>query len=94
LLSISEQTGFMIAYLIASAATVSLISVYAHSIFKNISQTGILALILSLLYVFLYVVLQLEDVALLIGSIGLFVILGIIMFLSRKIKWYKQEIEE
>jgi inner membrane protein len=94
LLSISEQTGFMIAYLIASVATVSLISVYAYSIFKNASQTGILALILSLLYVFLYVVLQLEDVALLIGSIGLFVILGVIMFLSRKIKWYKQEIEE
>jgi inner membrane protein len=91
LLSISEQINFAKAYLIASAATISLISVYAHSIFKNRSQTGILALILSALYIFLYVVLQLEDVALLIGSIGLFVILGVIMFLSRKIGWYKQE---
>jgi inner membrane protein len=50
-----------------------------------------MASILSLLYIFLYVVLQLEDVALLIGSIGLFVILAIIMFVSRKISWYKSE---
>jgi inner membrane protein len=90
LLSISEQTGFAIAYLIASAATITLITAYAHSIFKNKTQTGILLLILCTLYTFLYVILQLEDVALLIGSIGLFVILGIIMLISGKIKWYKQ----
>jgi inner membrane protein len=89
LLSISEQLNFAIAYLIASVATIALIVVYAHSIFRNKTQTGILASILALLYVFLYVVLQLEDIALLIGSIGLFVILGIIMFVSRKITWYK-----
>jgi inner membrane protein len=91
LLSISEQINFAIAYLIASIATISLITAYVHSIFKNKTQTGILFLLLSILYIFLYVILQLEDVALLIGSIGLFVILGIIMYLSRKIKWYKQE---
>jgi inner membrane protein len=91
LLSISEQLNFALAYLIAGIATITLIATYAHSIFKNRTQTGILALILCILYVFLYVVLQLEDVALLIGSIGLFSILGIIMFVSRKIKWYKVE---
>lgn len=90
LLSISEQTGFAIAYLIASVATIALITVYAHSIFKNKMQTGILSIILCTLYTFLYVILQLEDAALLIGSIGLFIVLGIIMFISGKIKWYKQ----
>lgn len=89
LLSISEQINFAVAYLIASIATIGLIGVYAHSIFKNKMQTTVLASILSILYVFLYVVLQLEDVALLIGSIGLFIILGFIMFFSRKISWYK-----
>ena len=54
-------------------------------------QTGALTAMLCTLYIFLYVVLQLEDVALLIGSIGLFIILAIIMFFSRKINWYKQE---
>jgi len=91
LLSISEQLNFGISYLIASIATIGLITVYANSIFKNKTQTGILAFLLGILYVFLYVVLQLEDVALLIGSIGLFVILGIIMYLSHKIKWYNED---
>jgi inner membrane protein len=91
LLSISEQLNFGVAYLIASIATIGLIVFYAHTIFKNILPTGILASFLSILYIFLYVVLQLEDSALLIGSIGLFIILGIIMFFSRKINWYKPE---
>jgi len=91
LLSISEQLNFGIAYLLASIATIGLIAVYAHSIFKNKTQTGILTVVLGVLYLFLYVVLQLEDIALLIGSIGLFIILGIIMYFSRKINWYKQD---
>lgn len=90
LLSISEQINFAIAYLIASIATIGLISAYAHSIFKNKTQTGILTALLCGLYIFLFVILQLEDVALLIGSIGLFVILGIIMYVSRKINFYKE----
>ena len=91
LLSISEQLNFGAAYLIASIATIGLIVFYAHTIFKNRLQTGILAAFLSILYIFLYVILQLEDSALLIGSIGLFIILGFIMFFSRKINWYKPE---
>lgn len=91
LLSISEQINFGIAYLVASIATIGLITAYTHSIFKNKMQTGALAAMLCTLYIFLYVVLQLEDVALLIGSVGLFIILGVIMFFSRKINWYKEE---
>lgn len=93
LLSISEQLNFAIAYLLASIGTIGLIVLYAHSIFKNKSQTAILGSILIILYLFLYVVLQLEDIALLIGSIGLFVILGVIMYFSRKINFYKQPTE-
>jgi inner membrane protein len=91
LLSLSEQISFFIAYMIAAIATIALIVSYSYSIFKSKPETVILTLILCLLYSFLYVILQLEDIALLIGSIGLFIILGIIMFLSQKIKWYKQE---
>lgn len=90
LLSISEQINFGIAYLIASIGTVGLITAYSSSIFKNKMQTGLLCFMLCILYTFLYVVLQLEDVALLIGSIGLFIILGVIMYFSRKITWYKE----
>jgi inner membrane protein len=93
LLSFSEQIGFALAYLIASIATIGLITTYVYGILKNKTQTGILTAILCLLYTFLYVILQLEDVALLIGSIGMFIILGIIMFVSRKINWDKEEKE-
>lgn len=93
LLSISEQINFAIAYLIANIATIGLITAYAHSIFKNKMQTGILAALLCGLYIFLFVILQQEDGALLIGSIGLFVILGVIMYVSRKINFYKQDDE-
>ncbi len=91
LLSISEQINFPVAYIIASVATIGLIAGYAQSIFKNKKQTGILTALLCILYLFLYVILQLEDIALLIGSVGLFLILGVIMYVSRKINWYKQE---
>ena len=91
LLSISEQMNFGLAYLLASVAIIGLISSYAYSVFKNKSQTAILSGVLILLYLFLYFILQLEDIALLVGSIGLFIILGIIMYLSRKINWYKKE---
>ncbi|MBP6402596.1 MAG: inner membrane CreD family protein, partial [Bacteroidia bacterium] len=40
---------------------------------------------------FFYSLLQLEDYALLLGSIGLFLILGTIMTLTRKINWYGEE---
>jgi inner membrane protein len=90
LLSISEQINFNIAYLIACSATIGLITAYSHSIFKKIAQTAILFLILCGLYLFLFVTLQLEDIALLIGSIGLFLILSVVMFFSRKIGFYKE----
>lgn len=89
LLSISEQISFAWAYAVASIATIGLITLYTKSIFKSWKQTGILTFTLCLLYIFLYVVLQLEDIALLIGSIGLFIILAVIMYCSRKITWYK-----
>lgn len=88
LLAISEQFGFLTAYLISSIATTLLILLYSRTIFKGWKNPGILGLILSGFYLFIYVILQLEDLALLIGSIGLFICLAILMFVSQKIKWY------
>lgn len=89
LLSLSEQIGFGWAYLVASIATIGLVSAYTASIFRNYRQAGLLALILGILYCYLYVILQIEELALLVGSIGLFIILGVVMFFSTKINWYK-----
>ncbi len=43
--------------------------------------------------VFVFVILQLQDFALLMGSVGLFVVLLIVMYLSRNIDWYGMEEE-
>lgn len=88
LIAISEQISFMYAYLISGVAVVGLVTAYAANIFKNKKLTIVLCLILILLYVFVFSIIQLEDYALLMGSIGLFITLAIVMYLSRKIDWY------
>jgi inner membrane protein len=88
LLSITEHLGFNQAYLISSVAVIGLIAVYAQAILKRRSLVLMLCGLFTLLYVYIFVLLQLEDYALLAGSIGLFVILATVMFLSRKVDWY------
>lgn len=88
LISISEILGFNIAYGIASVATIGLIVLYSNIILKEKRFVAIQGGILVFLYAFVYILLQLEDYALFIGSVGLFVILAIIMYLSRKVDWY------
>lgn len=88
LLSISEFLRFDTAYLIAVLATLSLVTLYAKSHFGNWRSAGVLGGILASLYGFIFVLIRLEDTALLVGSIGLFVILAIAMYASRKVNWY------
>ncbi len=87
LLSISEYTGFNIAYTIAASATVALIGLYTWSIFRLKVALGF-TIALGSLYTYIFILIQLQDHALIFGSIGLFVILAVIMFYSRKIDWY------
>jgi inner membrane protein len=87
LVSISEHSNFFQAYLIAGVSVVVLISLYSKSILKTIKFPIFIALSLAALYTFIYVIIQLENYALLVGSIGLFLILTIIMYVSRKIDW-------
>lgn len=89
LLSFSEQVGYSLAYLIASVSTVGLISIFLASILKNRKAAIIFSVILSLFYSFIYVIIQLEDLSLLIGSIALFIIVAALMYSSRKINWDK-----
>ncbi|HSY61648.1 MAG TPA: cell envelope integrity protein CreD, partial [Cytophaga sp.] len=91
LLSISEHLNFDSAYWISCAGIVLLIGAYTQSIFKRIKITLLISGILLILYVFFYALLQLQNYSLLMGSIGLFIILGATMYLTRNIDWYKEE---
>lgn len=86
LISITEHSSFKIAYMIAGLSVITMIGVYSNSIL-NKKFAGFIAIALSALYTFIYVIIQLENYALLVGSIGLFAILGAVMYFSRKIDW-------
>ncbi|MBL4657564.1 MAG: cell envelope integrity protein CreD [Flavobacteriales bacterium] len=88
LISLSEHISFDAAYLIGSAAIIALITGYSHTIFNNAKLTALMGTVLVALYIFLFSILQMEDYSLLLGSLGLFIVLAIVMYLSRKFKWY------
>lgn len=90
LLSMSEFIAFDLSYLIAALATILLISFYAYGHFKSFKTAGVFGGVLTLLYGFTFVLIRLEDTALLLGSIGLFIILALAMYASRKVNWYGQ----
>jgi len=88
LLSISEHVSFNIAYLIASVAIVLLIAMYARGVTARWDMTAMVTGVVALLYGVLFVLLQLEDYALLLGSLGLFASLAAVMYLTRRIDWF------
>ena len=91
LLSISEYTSFKVAYLLSSAATILLIGWYTKSVFGKWQVSFIFSMVLSLLYLFIYVLIQLQDYALLFGTIGLFILLATVMYFSRKVNWFSSD---
>jgi inner membrane protein len=91
LLSISEHLGYNGAYAIASIATVVLVALYSTTFFRNKALVMLFASVMAFFYVFIFVIIQAEDFSLLIGSIGLFAIIAVVMYFSRNIRWYKEE---
>ncbi|MCY2924222.1 MAG: cell envelope integrity protein CreD [Planctomycetota bacterium] len=91
LLSLSEFIAFGLAYLVAAGVTMLLICFYSAKVLKSGRRTFIIAGLLAAIYGFLYVSLQLQDYSLLFGTAGLFVVLGIVIFITRNIDWYTRD---
>jgi inner membrane protein len=89
LISISEHSSFTKAYLIAGVSVMALITLYSRSILKGFKFPIMVCLSLTGLYTFIYIIIQLENYALLAGSIGMFIILAVIMYASRRVDWEK-----
>lgn len=87
LISITEHSSFSIAYAIAASSVIIMLLLYSITVLKNKKFPLFITAALLLLYSFIFVIIQLEDYALLVGSIGLFLILGAVMYVSRKIDW-------
>lgn len=88
LLSLSERVGFDLAFLLAAGATVGLFSTNAAWIFVS-RRRGAQALgLFGILYLLIYLLLRLEDNALLVGAISSFLVIALLMYLTRKVDWY------
>ncbi len=88
LLSLSEHMAFARAYGVAAAACAGLLGVYASSMLGRARAGLLFGLGIALLYGLLYALLQLEQNALVIGSVMLFAALSAVMLLTRRIDWY------
>jgi inner membrane protein len=88
LLSLSEYIGFDFAFALSAVATVGLIGLYAGAAFKSrVYQFQALG-IFSVVYGLIYLLMSLEDFALLAGSLASFIGLSLAMYLTRNIDWY------
>jgi inner membrane protein len=89
LLALSEHIAFGLSYLVGAAACVALITFYMFYTLKSIKSTALFSVFLTVLYLVLYMLLNMGDYALLIGSLLIFAILATVMVITRKLDWYE-----
>ena len=90
-LSLSEYLGFNAAYCIAAIATIGLIAWFIGSLLRSTRMSIFITLLLIVQYGFVFTLIQLQDYALLMGAIALFILLGVVMYVTRKIDWYARD---
>lgn len=89
LLAIGEHLGFDWSYLLSAVATIGLITSFIFGITKDRKICMAFSGVLALFYAFVYFLMQLQDYALIVGSVGVFVILAVLMRVSTRINWYQ-----
>ncbi len=87
LLAFAEIIGFALAYIVASVATIGLITAYAASVLSSWRRASIIGGLLAALYGVIYILLSLEAYSLLIGSLLIFAALAGVMFVTRRLDW-------
>ncbi len=88
LVSLSEHMAFGLAYGLAAAACVLLLTYYASHMLGHWTRGGPFGLGIAVLYGLLFALLQLEQTALVVGALALFMVLALIMVMTRRVDWY------
>lgn len=88
LLSLSEHMAYLAAYVTASAACVALLGAYVAAVLRGWKPAVGFAAGLAALYALLYVVMNSQDYALLLGSALLFAVLTTVMMSTRRVNWH------
>lgn len=91
LLALSEVVSFTVAYWTGAAIATLMISLYSARALRGRRRASVVAAGLAAIYAFLFVILRLQDYSLLIGTAGLFLALGIAMYVTRNIDWYARD---
>lgn len=89
LLSLSEHLAFATAYAVAASACVLLLGSYARHMLGSVRNGWLFGAGMALLYGMLYLLLLREQTALVLGSVGLFAALAVVMLLTRRVDWYR-----
>ena len=87
--ALSEHIGFNLAYCIAATSTIILISMFLRKLIRNFRPVMLISGMLAFLYLFIFILLTLNDFAYLAGNIGLFVLLAVTMGLSIKLRIFR-----
>jgi len=87
LLALSEHIGFLWAYVSASIAVVLMTTLYCKAVLKTAKRATLIGVGISILYVYLFSLLQEQNYSLLFGSLGVFLVLAIVMYVTRNIDW-------
>ncbi len=91
LLSASEFIGFSLSYLVATLVATGLITWYCSHFLGGGMRTLMIGGGLLGVYTFLYITLRQQDYALLMGTVALFILLAVVMHVTRKIDWYARD---
>ena len=86
LLSLAEWIGFGLAYIASAVLILGMVALYLNAIVHDKKTVTAVCLFMGLVDVFIYILLNIADMALLVGTFGLFIVLGIAMFFSLRIK--------
>ena len=86
LLSLAEWIGFGLAYIASAVLILGMVALYLNAIVHDKKTVTAICLFMGLVDVFIYILLNIADMALLVGTFGLFIVLGIAMFFSLRIK--------
>ena len=90
LLSLAEWIGFGLAYIVSAVLILGMVALYLYAIVHDKKTVTAICLFMGLVDVFIYILLNIADMALLVGTFGLFIVLGIAMFFSLRIKVKRQ----
>lgn len=87
LIGTAEHIGFDLGYLAAATATSALVGSYFGTVVGSLRRGLSLTAVLALIYGLLYLLLRVEDYAMLIGSLAAFALLAVVMFATRDVDW-------